>query len=209
MRLKRYHCQNFALRFTTDKKNFDERQFFSDPRTSDFFSNWTAGEPLYLTHYTKEPKASDYHAHLRLQLRKGIIRIEILWFVGTVRKKKGSRYPFAEDVLHWIDGFYAKIRYEVRISVDYSFPPFGYAPLPFLAIPFLGRRPGREPIKLVGVTVSAELPRALRARTHVEVLDDNSLWVMIKAWYRSGLSRLGPERLLPEFEESLSKQIFL
>lgn len=213
MKLTSYDCRDFALRFETERKNFNQKRFFSDPRLSDFLSSWLAGESLYLTHYTNNPKASDYHAHLRLVLRKESVRTEILWFRGTLRKRKGSHSPFAEDILKWIGGFYTRSSYNIRISVNYSFPHAAARLMPFIGIPFgipfsLGYG-GGGPIKLIGVTVATDLPGALRARVHSEVMMDGSLWVMIQASYKSGLLSLGPDRLLPEFGGVLAKYLFM
>ena len=90
MKLKRYHCDEIALDLRVSKEKFADKEFFKDPRVSDFYPAWTGGEPLRLTHYTRDGAKSDYHVHLTLRLRRGSARASVQWVAGALRRPRGA-----------------------------------------------------------------------------------------------------------------------
>jgi hypothetical protein len=93
MKFKRYHCEEFTLRFRTERKNFAQRKFFRDPRISEFSKEWQKGKPLKLTHFTNNSQVSDFHVHAELLLAGSSVRVSVRW-VGTSFKKPSRALGF-------------------------------------------------------------------------------------------------------------------
>ena len=213
MKFKRYHCQGFTVRFRTERKNFAQEKFFRDPRISEFSAQWENGEPLNLTHFTKNLRASDFHIHAQLRSIKSIVRVNVRWVEGTIKRPKGARAPFAEDFLRWINQFFRSTLYRASVSANYLFSTSKYAsslslPWPFVAPwPHMPPELWRKPRIVVGMRMLEALRGASRATVETEVFDDESLWVMIDASYRERLLGLAPEKLLPEFDRLVREYI--
>ncbi len=204
MNLKKYRCEEFVLRLTTDKDSFLDAKFFGDPRVAHFASEWKKGSPLQLLHFTKNPGVSDYHTHTRLWVLRERVRLVLDWVARAYRKSKDAQYPFAEDVTEWIDKFFVRKLYFVRVTAFYSFPSSLYTSQLGLPMPFLGPGGRTRPRRVVGMSVSVDLKDALRTFVDTHIIDDKEIVLAIVASYKGRITRLGPEDLLPRFE-SLAK----
>jgi hypothetical protein len=74
----------------------------------------------------------------------------------------------------------------------------------FLISPKLGNRPRM----IVGMTIREMIRGASRATFEIEEFEGEALWVMIRASFKKRLSRVAPERLLPEFDRIVQEYIF-
>lgn len=200
MKFKDSHCSEFSIRLRTGAENFARKRFFADSRVAGFSSDWDGGEPLSLTHYTRDSRISDYHAHTDLRLRKGQVRIMIQWVAGTLRPSKDAEGPFAEEVGAWISRFLSKQNYPVAVIANYTFPKKTFSSSIPLPMPYMTYGTWKRPRTVVGMTISTDLKGAERATVHTEILGGESLWVMIYAHYQARPSTLTVERLLPRFD---------
>jgi hypothetical protein len=199
MELRRYKCEEFILRLAADPSAFLPTKFFSDPRVSGLASEWGKGSPLNLLHYTKNPRTADYHAHTGLRLSAKKVRLTLTWVLPALRKPRGASYPFAEDVLGWIDGFFKKRPYLARVSAFYRFPTSRYISSLGLPAPLFWSVRKRRPRTIVGMTVSARIEGALDATVDTRLVGKRALAVGIMASYNKRIVELGPEGLLPGY----------
>lgn len=213
MKLKKYHCEEFSLRFRTDRSNFAERRFFRDPRISDFFKDWEKGEPLNLTYSTADPRSSDFHGHARFTLARSIVSVQLRWVEGSIKKSKDARPPFADELFPWVNRFFAPNVYNAFVTASYSFPRSRYdsrLALPWVSPPFLpvSSKLRKRPRMIVGMTMREIIRGASRATFEIEEFEGEALWVMIRASYKEKLVRLAPDNILPEFDKIVGEYIF-
>ena len=198
MKLRKYHCDDLFIRLTTHREKFFSEKFFRDPRLSEDAESWGKGAPLEFLHYTNNTRLSDYHVHTYLARMKQDVNLALNWSEGVVRKTRSSSYPFAEDVHEWIQEFFKKHVYPVRVSAYYLFPHSAYVSSVGLPMPFWvpSQRRGRRTI--LGIRVSADLRGAEDATVLTDVHQEHIL-VALSVRFKARLSQMKPDSLLKKF----------
>jgi hypothetical protein len=207
MKLKAHHCTEFYIRMRTERGDFAHERFFKDSRISDDATAWESGEPLNLTSFTRSSRSDDYHIHSYLRLAKGSVELRIRWVTGVLTGPKGTKPPFADGFLAWVARFFKKNVGPVTVVAYYSFPTSRYRSAVSLPMPFVITGPTRRPKTILGMTFSAEFKGASRATIETEIMPDSSIFGMIYASYKTGLGRLAPEKLLPEFGRAIGEDV--
>lgn len=197
MKLGKHHCTEIVLRFVTERENFANKRFFSDPRLSKHAQDWEKGTPLEFLHYTKNPKTSDYHIHTRVDLEGSDVRLFMKWVRPTAKTTRKSAYPYAEDAVTWIRRFFRSNIYAIRCSADFQFPRSRFASKLGIPAP-LWDETGTTGQVIRGIRVGVELVGAKDASVVTDVFD-NELLVIAMAAFRTKLSQVKPEVLLAKF----------
>lgn len=204
MKLSRHHCDGLALDLRVNREGFSEREFFKDPRLSDFHSEWEKGESLKLLHHTGDREASDYHVHTQIGLRRGQIRASVRWVAGALKPPAAAEPPFAEDVSAWIWRYFARAARTVSSFGYFRFRSSRYESALGLPLPWPVRGAGVGRTTVVGMTATASVPRAHRATVDTQAGDGPWLWVTLRALYGPGAPDLEPSRLLREYDKVLA-----
>lgn len=74
------------------------------------------------SHCAQKNDESDFHLHLSWRISKGKFNMEIDHVAGKIKRPPDDTEPFAEDFVMWVERFFRKKKFNVRVDADFTYP---------------------------------------------------------------------------------------